>query len=95
MKDAKQFFSDFADSEGLRSRILEEMNRLRDGGEAQEAWQAGQKAALALGYEVPDEVAKTIIVRLQGPDAEALEGLSEDEIKAVVSGESRLPACNC
>ena len=39
MKDAKQFFSDFANSESLRSGILEEMNRLRDGGEDQEIWQ--------------------------------------------------------
>ncbi len=95
MKDAKQFFSDFANSEALRNGILEEMNRLRDSGEDQEIWQAGQKAALALGYEVPDEVAKTIIVRLQGLDAEELKELSEDEAKAITSGESRLPACNC
>ena len=55
MKDAKQFFTDFAGSDLLRSRILEEMDRLRDG-EDLEMWQAGQKAAFALGYDIPDEV---------------------------------------
>lgn len=95
MKDAKQFFSDFANSESLRNAIREEMNRLYDNGEAQEIWQAGQIAALAMGYEVPDEVAKTIIVRLQGLDEDTLNELSEEEKKAITSGESRLPACNC
>ena len=56
MKDAKQFFSDFTDNELLRSRIFEEMNRLIDD-EALKAWQAGQKAAHILGYDIPDEVA--------------------------------------
>ena len=92
MKDAKQFFLDFTDNEILRNRIFEEMNRLREG-EAPELWQAGQKAALTLGYEVPDEVAKTIIVRLQGLDAEGLGKLSEDEAKAIAAGDPRLPAC--
>ncbi len=93
MKDAKQFFSDFTDSEALRTRILEEMNRLRNNGNNLEMWQAGQKAALALGYEVPDEVAKMIIVRVQGLDAEALGELSEEEAKAVAGGDPHLPAC--
>ena len=92
MKDAKQFFLDFTDNEMLRNQIFEEMNRLR-GSETLEIWQAGQKAALALGYEVPDEVARTIIVRLQGLDAEGLGKLSEDEAKAIASGDPRLPAC--
>ena len=59
----------------------------------QEIWQAGQKAALALGYKVPDEVAKTIIVRLQGLDSETLKRFSEDEAKAIASGDPHLPAC--
>ena len=92
MKDAKQFFLDFTDNEMLRNQIFEEMNRLR-GSETLEIWQAGQKAALVLGYEVPDEVARTIIVRLQGLDAEGLGKLSEDEAKAIASGDPRLPAC--
>ena len=92
MKDAKQFFLDFTDNEILRNRILEEMNRLREG-EALEIWQAGQKAALTLGYEIPEEVAKTIIVRVQGLDAEDLGELTEDEAKAIASGDPRLPAC--
>jgi len=95
MKDAKQFFSDFTDSEALRIRILEEMNRLRGNGDNPEMWQAGQKAALALGYEIPDEVAKTIVVRVQGISEDEMKDLSEDEVKAITGGESRLPACNC
>ena len=95
MKDAKQFFSDFANSESLRNSIFEEMNRLHNSDGSLEMWQTGQKAALALGYEVPDEVAKTIVVRVQGLDAKTLGELSEEEKKAIVSGESRLPACNC
>jgi hypothetical protein len=94
MKDAKQFFCDFTDNEVLRNSIFEEMNRLIDE-EALEAWQAGQKAALTLGYEVPDEVAKTVIVRLQGLGEDELKEFSEDEVKSIVSGESHLPACNC
>ena len=92
MKDAKQFFSEFAGNDVLRNRILEEMDRLREG-EALEAWQAGQKAALALGYDIPDEVAKTIIIRVQGISEDELKELSEDEAKAIVSGDPRLPAC--
>lgn len=92
MKDAKQFFSEFAGNDVLRNRILEEMDRLR-GGEALEAWQAGQKAALALGYDIPDEVAKTIIIRVQGISEDELKELSEDEAKAIASGDPRLPAC--
>lgn len=92
MKDAKQFFSDFTDNELLRSRIFEEMNRLIDD-EALEAWQAGQKAALNLGYDIPDEVAKTIIVRVQGISEDDLKEMSEDEAKAIASGDPRLPAC--
>jgi hypothetical protein len=92
MKDAKQFFSDFTDNELLRTRILEEMNRLIDD-EAPEAWQAGQKAAHILGYDIPDEVAKTIVVRVQGISEDELKELSEDEAKAIASGDPRLPAC--
>ena len=92
MKDAKQFFLDFTDQSILRNRIFEEMNRLREN-ENLEIWQAGQKAALSLGYEIPDEVARTIVVRLQGLDAEGLGDLSEDEKKAIASGDPRLPAC--
>lgn len=92
MKDAKQFFSDFAGNDLLRNRILEGMDRLRDG-EGLEAWQAGQKAALALGYDIPDEVAKTIIVRVQGISEDELKEISEDEAKAIASGDPRLPAC--
>ena len=92
MKDAKQFFSDFTDNELLRSRIFEEMNRLIDD-EALKAWQAGQKAAHILGYDIPDEVAKTIITRVQGISEDELKELSEDEAKAIASGDPRLPAC--
>jgi hypothetical protein len=92
MKDAKQFFSDFTDNELLRTRILEEMNRLIDD-EAPEAWQAGKKAAYILGYDIPDEVAKTIVVRVQGISEDELKELSEDEAKAIASGDPRLPAC--
>jgi hypothetical protein len=92
MKDAKQFFSDFTDNELLRTRILEEMNRLIDD-EAPEAWQAGQKAAHILGYDIPDEVAKTIVVRVQGISDDELKDMSEDEAKAIASGDPRLPAC--
>ena len=92
MKDAKQFFSDFADSDLLHSQILEEMDRLRDG-EDLEMWQAGQKAALALGYDIPDEVAKTIVIRVQGISEDDLKEISEEEAKAIASGDPRLPAC--
>lgn len=92
MKDAKQFFQDFTDNELLRSRICDEMNRLRESGTT-EIWQAGQKAALDLGYDIPDEVAKTIVVRVLGLDAEGLGELTEDEAKAIASGDPRLPAC--
>jgi hypothetical protein len=92
MKDAKQFFSDFTDKELLRTRIFEEMNRLIDD-EAPEAWQAGKKAAHILGYDIPDEVAKTIIVRVQGISEDELKDMSEDEAKAIASGDPRLPAC--
>ena len=92
MKDAKQFFLDFTDHESLRRRIFEEMNRL-GGDEAMEAWQACQKAALALGYDIPDEVAKTIIPRVQGISEDELKEYSEDEAKEIASGDPRLPAC--
>ena len=92
MKDAKQFFSEFAGSDLLRSQILEEMDRLRDG-EDLEIWQAGQKAAFALGYDIPDEVAKTIVIRVRGISEDDLKELSEDEAKAIASGDPRLPAC--
>jgi hypothetical protein len=94
MKDAKQFFWDFTDNELLRRQIFEEMNLLIDG-EALEPWQAGQKAAFALGYDIPDDVAKTIIVRVRGLSEDELKEFSEDEVKSIVSGESHLPACNC
>lgn len=92
MKDAKQFFLDFTDNELLRHQIFEEMNRLIEG-ESLEAWQAGQKAALVLGYDIPDEVAKTIITRVQGISEDELKELSEDEAKAIACGDPRLPAC--
>jgi hypothetical protein len=92
MKDAKQFFSDFANSESLRNSIFEEMEHLLKT-ENMEAWQAGQKAALALGYDIPDEVAKTIIIRVQGISVDELKELTEEEAKAIASGDPRLPAC--
>ncbi len=92
MKDAKQFFSDFAGNDILRNRIIEEMDRILKT-ENLEAWQAGQKAALALGYDIPDEVAKTIITRVQGISDDELKDLTEDEAKAIASGDPRLPAC--
>lgn len=92
IKDAKQFFSEFAGNDLLRSQLLEEMDHLRDG-EDLEAWQAGQKAALALGYDIPDEVAKTIAIRVQGISEDDLKEISEDEAKAIASGDPRLPAC--
>lgn len=92
MKDAKQFFSDFAGNDILRNRIIEEMDRILKT-ENLEAWQAGQNAALALGYDIPDEVAKTIITRVQGISDDELKNLTEDEAKAIASGDPRLPAC--
>lgn len=92
MKDAKQFFSDFAGNDILRNRIIEEMDRILKT-ENLEAWQAGQNAALALGYDIPDEVAKTIITRVQGISDDELKDLTEDEAKAIASGDPRLPAC--
>jgi hypothetical protein len=92
MKDAKQFFLEFAGNDVLRNRILEEMNRLQEC-ENMETWQAGQKAALALGYDIPDEVAKTIITRVQGISEDDLNEISEDEAKAIASGDPHLPAC--
>ena len=92
MKDAKQFFLDFTDNELLRRRIFEEMNHLIDD-EVLEPWQAGQKAALALGYDIPDDVAKTIIPRVQGISEDELTAYSEDEAKEIASGDPRLPAC--
>ena len=92
MKDSKQFFSEFAGNNLLHNRILEEMDRLLDS-EALEAWQAGQKAALALGYDIPDEVAKTIIIRVKGISDDDMKEISEDEAKAIASGDPRLPAC--
>ena len=92
MKDAKQFFLDYTDNELLRRRIFEEMNPLIDDA-ALEPWQAGQKAALALGYDIPDDVAKTIIPRVQGISEDELNAYSEDEAKEIASGDPRLPAC--
>ena len=92
MNDAKQFFLDFTDNELLRHRIFEEMNR-RINSEALQDWQAGQKAALVPGYNIPDEVAKTIITRVQGISEDELKEISEDEAKAITIGDPRLPAC--
>ena len=68
------------------------MDRLRDS-EDLEIWQAGQKAAFALGYDIPDEVAKTIVIRVQGISEDDLKEISEDEANAIASGDPRLPAC--
>ncbi len=92
MKDAKQFFSEFAGNDQLRSQLFEEMTRLCDG-ENLETWQACQKAVLALGYELQDEVAKMIATRVQGLGEDEIKELSEDEAKAIASGDPRLPAC--
>ena len=92
MKDAKKFFSDFVENNKLRNQLFDEMKRLSDG-EKLEAWQACQKAVLTLGYDLPDEVAKMIAVRVQGIGKDELKDLTEEEAKAIASGDPRLPAC--
>lgn len=92
MKDAKQFFSEFMDNDILRNKISEGMRRFIES-EGIEPWQAGRKAAFELGYDIPDEVAKTIVIRMQGISDDDLKELSEEEAKAIASGDPHLPAC--
>ena len=85
MKDAKQFSFDFKENEELRRQFQEEMNRLRTD-ETLEAWQAGQKAALSLGYEIGDEDAKQFMIRTQKNSENDSEELSDDEVLHVAGG---------
>ena len=94
MKNAKQFFLDYSDNELLRNRILEEMASLRGSGDT-ESWRAGQKVALALGYDIPDEVAKTILARDQENVEYGTENLSDEEARTRALTDPHLPACRC
>lgn len=85
MKDAKQFFTDYTEDLELRGKMIEAMNRLRADGSL-EPWQAGQKAARVLGYEIPDEAAKTLLARLHGKAENDTEELSDFEAKAAAGG---------
>ena len=85
MKNVEQLKADMVADETLRAKFREALNKLRSDKNLT-VMEAGQRAARELGYEVPDDVAKDFVTRLQARRGQGKTQLSDDELESVAAG---------